>query len=388
MQLHEYQAKEILKENNVPVPEGKIAATSKASEEIAVSLGGKCVVKAQVHAGGRGKAGGIKIAKDPKEVFEFANQMLGSSLKTFQSGDTEFPINKVYIEKTSDIQSEYYLAVTMDFDLKCPVIIFSTEGGMNIEEVAEKYPDKIIKIHVDPLVGPSPYKIRNLATFFTFEREVSSQLYKIIMELYEIFISYDCSLIEINPLALVSGNKLIALDAKITIDDDSLFRHKDLEELFDESQINKSELDAQKNDLAYIKLNGGEVGCMVNGAGLAMATMDITMKAGAMPANFLDVGGSASEERISEAYNIITSDEDVKLILVNLFGGILRCDVAAKGIIEGFELNQKSVPMVVVLRGTNSEEAKEILKSSDMEIYFSDDLPSAAKEINKRLGRW
>jgi len=388
MQLHEYQAKEILKENNVPVPEGKIAATSKESEEIAVSLGGKCVVKAQVHAGGRGKAGGIKIAKDPKEAFEFANQMLGSSLKTFQSGDTEFPINKVYIEKTSDIQSEYYLAVTMDFDLKCPVIIFSTEGGMNIEEVAEKYPDKIIKIHVDPLVGPSPYKIRNLTTFFTFEREVSSQLYKIIMELYEIFISYDCSLIEINPLALVSGNKLIALDAKITIDDDALFRHKDLEELFDESQINKSELDAQKNDLAYIKLNGGEVGCMVNGAGLAMATMDITMKAGAMPANFLDVGGSASEERISEAYNIITSDEDVKLILVNLFGGILRCDVAAKGIIEGFKLNQKSVPMVVVLRGTNSEEAKEILKSSDMEIYFSDDLPSAAKEINKRLGRW
>ena len=235
--------------------------------------------------------------------------------------------------------------------------------------------------------GPSPYKIRNLATFFTFEREVSSQLYKIIMELYEIFISYDCSLLEINPLALVSGNKLIALDAKITIDDDSLFRHKDLEELFDESQINKSELDAQKNDLAYIKLNGGEVGCMVNGAGLAMATMDITMKAGAMPANFLDVGGSASEERISEAYNIITSDEDVKLILVNLFGGILRCDVAAKGIFEGFKLNQKSVPMVVVLRGTNSKEAKEILKSSDMEIYFSDDLPSAAKEINKRLGR-
>ena len=387
MQLHEYQAKEILKENNIPVPDGNIAATSKASEEIAISLGGKCVIKAQVHAGGRGKAGGIKIAKDPKEVFQFADQMLGSSLKTFQSGDTEFPINKVYIEKTSDIQNEYYLAVTMDFDFKCPVIIFSTEGGMNIEEVAEKHPDKIIKIHIDPLVGPSPYKIRNLVAFFKFDKEVSSQLYKIIMELYEIFISNDCSLIEINPLALVSGNKLVALDAKITIDDDSLFRHKDLEELFDESQINKSELDAQKNDLAYIKLGGGEVGCMVNGAGLAMATMDITMKAGAMPANFLDVGGSASEERISQAYNIIASDEDVKLILVNLFGGILRCDVAAQGIIEGFKLNQKSVPMVVVLRGTNSEEAKEILKGSDMEIYFSDDLPSAAREINKRLGR-
>ena len=388
MQLHEYQAKEILKNNNVPIPEGQIASTCDDSKKISLSLGGKCVVKAQVHAGGRGKAGGIKLANNEDEAFDFADQMLGSSLKTFQSGETEFPINQVYIEKASDINSEYYLAVTMDFDLKCPVIIFSTEGGMNIEEVAEKNPDKIIKIHVDPLVGPSPYKIRDLSNKFNLEKEISSQLYSIILKLYEIFISFDCTLIEINPLALVSENKLVALDAKITIDDDSLFRHKDLQALFDETQVNKSELIAQKNDLAYIKLSDGEVGCMVNGAGLAMATMDITMKAGALPSNFLDVGGSASEERIKEAYNIITSDNDVKIILVNLFGGILRCDIAAKGIIEGFKENQKTVPMVVVLRGTNSEEAKEILKNSGMEIYFSDDLPSAANEINKRLGRW
>ncbi len=387
MQLHEYQAKEILKNNNVPIPEGQIASTCDDSKKISLSLGGKCVVKAQVHAGGRGKAGGIKLANNEDEAFAFADQMLGSSLKTFQSGETEFPINQVYIEKASDINSEYYLAVTMDFDLKCPVIIFSTEGGMNIEEVAEKNPDKIIKIHVDPLVGPSPYKIRDLSNKFNLEKEISSQLYSIILKLYEIFISFDCTLIEINPLALVSENKLVALDAKITIDDDSLFRHKDLQGLFDETQVNKSELIAQKNDLAYIKLSDGEVGCMVNGAGLAMATMDITMKAGALPSNFLDVGGSASEERIKEAYNIITSDNDVKIILVNLFGGILRCDIAAKGIIEGFKENQKTVPMVVVLRGTNSEEAKEILKNSGMEIYFSDDLPSAANEINKRLGR-
>ena len=387
MQLHEYQAKEILKNNNVPIPEGQIASTSDDSKKISLSLGGKCVVKAQVHAGGRGKAGGIKLANNEDEAFDFAAQMLGSSLKTFQSGETEFPINQVYIEKASDINSEYYLAVTMDFDLKCPVIIFSTEGGMNIEEVAEKNPDKIIKIHVDPLIGPSPYKIRDLSNKFNLEKEISSQLYSIILKLYEIFISLDCTLIEINPLALVSENKLVALDAKITIDDDSLFRHKDLQGLFDETQVNKSELIAQKNDLAYIKLSDGEVGCMVNGAGLAMATMDITMKAGALPSNFLDVGGSASEERIKEAYNIITSDNDVKIILVNLFGGILRCDIAAKGIIEGFKENQKTVPMVVVLRGTNSEEAKEILKNSGMEIYFSDDLPSAANEINKRLGR-
>ena len=387
MQLHEYQAKEILKNNNVPIPEGQIASTSDDSKKISLSLGGKCVVKAQVHAGGRGKAGGIKLANNEDEAFDFADQMLGSSLKTFQSGETEFPINQVYIEKASDINSEYYLAVTMDFDLKCPVIIFSTEGGMNIEEVAEKNPDKIIKIHVDPLVGPSPYKIRDLSNKFNLEKEISSQLYSIILKLYEIFISLDCTLIEINPLALVSENKLVALDAKITIDDDSLFRHKDLQGLFDETQVNKSELIAQKNDLAYIKLSDGEVGCMVNGAGLAMATMDITMKAGALPSNFLDVGGSASEERIKEAYNIITSDNDVKIILVNLFGGILRCDIAAKGIIEGFKENQKTIPMVVVLRGTNSKEAKEILKDSGMEIYFSDDLPSAANEINKRLGR-
>jgi len=313
LQLHEYQAKEILKNNNVPIPEGQIASTCDDSKKISLSLGGKCVVKAQVHAGGRGKAGGIKLANNEDEAFDFADQMLGSSLKTFQSGETEFPINQVYIEKASDINSEYYLAVTMDFDLKCPVIIFSTEGGMNIEEVAEKNPDKIIKIHVDPLVGPSPYKIRDLSNKFNLEKDISSQLYSIILKLYEIFISFDCTLIEINPLALVSENKLVALDAKITIDDDSLFRHKDLQGLFDETQVNKSELIAQKNDLAYIKLSDGEVGCMVNGAGLAMATMDITMKAGALPSNFLDVGGSASEERIKEAYNIITSDNDVKL---------------------------------------------------------------------------
>ena len=387
MQLHEYQAKEILNNSEVPIPNGKVAKSGKEAQEIALSLGGNCVVKAQVHAGGRGKAGGIKLANNPNEASEHADNMIGSSLKTFQSGDTEFPINEVYIEKASSILKEYYLAVTMDFDFKCPVIIFSTEGGMNIEEVAEKYPDKIIKIHVDPLVGPSPYKIRNLISIFKFDKEISSQLYKIINQLYGIFMSNDCTLIEINPLALVEGNNLVALDAKITIDDDALFRHKDLVKLFDEAQINKSELNAQKNDLAYIKLSGGEVGCMVNGAGLAMATIDITMKAGALPANFLDVGGSASEERIMEAYNIITSDNDVKLILVNLFGGILRCDIAARGIIEGFKKYKKSVPMVVVLRGTNSEDAKNILKESGMEIYFSDDLPNAAEEINKRLGR-
>ena len=385
MQLHEYQAKNILSEYNVPIPFGQVALSDSECEKISSSINGKVVIKAQVHAGGRGKAGGIKIVDNPLDAKKVAQDMIGGTLKTFQSGGTKFPINKVYVEEASDIFKEFYLAVTMDFDEKCPVIILSTEGGMNIEEVAEKTPDKIMKIHVNPLIGPSPYKVRNLLSSLNLEKKISQQISNIIQNLYRIFKSLDCTLIEINPLAITNQEKVIALDAKITIDDDSIFRHSDIEELFDETQMNQSELKALRNDLAYIKLDGGKVGCMVNGAGLAMATMDITMKAGTAPANFLDVGGSASEERIEEAYKIIASDNDVEVILVNLFGGILRCDVAAKGIINGFENYNKSIPMVVVLRGTNSEDAKLLLENSELDISFAEDLPTAASEIKKRL---
>ena len=387
MQLHEYQAKNILSKYDVPIPFGEVASSGLECKKIATSINGKIVIKAQVHAGGRGKAGGIKIADNPEEVKKIAQDMLGTSLKTFQSGGTEFPINKVYIEEASNISKELYLAVTMDFDAKCPVIILSTEGGMNIEEVAEKNPDKIMKIHVNPLIGPSPYKIRNLLSLLSLEKKISQQISSIIQNLYGIFDSLDCTLIEINPLAITNDEKVVALDAKITIDDDSIFRHSEIKDLFDETQMNQSELKALSNDLAYIKLHGGKVGCMVNGAGLAMATMDITMKAGTAPANFLDVGGSASEERIEEAYKIIASDNDVEIILVNLFGGILRCDVAAKGIINGFENHNKPIPMVVVLRGTNSKEAKLLLENSELDISFAEDLPSAAMEIGNKLGK-
>jgi len=387
VQLHEYQAKNILSKYDVPIPFGQVASSDLECEKISTSINGKVVIKAQVHAGGRGKAGGIKIVGNPKEAKKVAKDMLGTTLKTFQSGGTEFPINKVYVEEASNISKELYLAVTMDFDEKCPVIILSTEGGMNIEEVAEKTPDKIMKIHVNPLIGPSPYKVRDLLSSLKLEKNFSQQISSIIQNLYRIFNSLDCTLIEINPLAIVDEEKVMALDAKITIDDDSIFRHSDIEDLFDDTQMNQSELKALSNDLAYIKLSGGKVGCMVNGAGLAMATMDITMKAGTAPANFLDVGGSASEERIEEAYKIIASDNEVQIILVNLFGGILRCDVAAKGIINGFKHNSKPIPMVVVLRGTNSDQAKLLLENSELDIIFAEDLPTAAIEIRKKLGK-
>jgi len=387
MQLHEYQAKNILKRFKVPVPFGQVASSDLECEKIASLIKGKCVIKAQVHSGGRGKAGGIKIASDPVEAKKIAQEMIGNKLKTSQSDGTELPINQVYVEEASHISAEYYLAITMDFDEACPVIILSSEGGMNIEEVAQKSPEKILKIHIDPLLGPSLYRIRDSLNTIHLNKTISQQISPIIFKLYNIFTSMDCSLIEINPLAVTKDDNVLALDSKITIDDDSMFRHKDLQELFDESQINKSELAALKNDLAYIKLFGGQVGCMVNGAGLAMATMDITIAAGKAPANFLDVGGSASEERIKEAYKIIISDQDVKLILVNLFGGILRCDVAANGIIEGHKETNKSIPMVVVLRGTNSKEARLILENSNLDISFVEDLPSAAKEINNKLGK-
>jgi succinyl-CoA synthetase beta subunit len=386
VQLHEYQAKDILKDFKIPIPKGYVASSADECVKFFKNIGTKCVLKAQVHAGGRGKAGGIKLASDIEEVQEIAITMIGSTLKTFQSAGVEFPINKIYVEEASNVTNELYLAVTMDFEMQCPVIIFSTEGGMNIEDVAENSPEKINKIYVDPLIGPSPYKIRDICKDLKFDKSLSRQLSAIINNIYNLFDKLDCSLVEINPLAIINSNDLLALDAKITIDDDSMFRHPDLASLFDETQINSSELSAQKNDLSYIKLFGGQIGCMVNGAGLAMATMDITMKAGMAPANFLDVGGSANEDRIKEAYQIICSDNEVKLILVNLFGGILRCDVAAAGIVAGSKNLTNNIPMVAVLRGTNSSEARLILEESKLDITFAEDLPDAAIKINEKMG--
>ena len=385
MQLHEYQAKNILSEYNVPIPFGQVALSDSECEKISSSINGKVVIKAQVHAGGRGKAGGIKIVDNPLDAKKVAQDMIGGTLKTFQSGGTKFPINKVYVEEASYILKEFYLAVTMDFDEKCPVIILSTEGGMNIEEVAEKTPDKIMKIHVNPLIGPSPYKVRNLLSSLNLEKKISQQISNIIQNLYRIFKSLDCTLIEINPLAITSQEKVIALDAKITIDDDSIFRHSDIEELFDETKMNQSELKALRNDLAYIKLDGS-IGCMVNGAGLAMATMDIIKLYGKEPANFLDVGGGASKEKVSSALKIILSDKNVKGILINIFGGIMRCDVLAQGVVDAAQEIKINVPMVVRLAGTNFLEGKKILDGSGLKLISAENLDDAAKKIVEAIG--
>ena len=310
--------------------------------------------------------------------------MIGKNLKTNQTVGNGLPVNKVLIEKITDIQSELYLAVTMDHESGCPIVIVSTEGGMEIETIAEKNPEKILKILGDPLLGLLPYKIRKLFRDLSIDPNLSKEFTSILLKIYKIFIEKDCSLIEINPL-VISNNRFIALDAKITIEDDALFRQREIQNLFDDTQIDPLELEALKSDLSYVKLYDGDVGCMVNGAGLAMATMDITVKAGTRPANFLDVGGSADQERIQKAFEIIIQDSDVKVILVNLFGGILRCDIAANGIIEAIKGRSSYPPIIGVFRGTNSKEAKEKLILAKINLEFAQDLIDAAKKMKEKL---
>ena len=384
MQIHEYQAKSIFKEYGIPVPEGEIATNLKEAMDITRTVGNKVVVKAQVHSGGRGKVGGVKLVENPDDLSKFLSEMIGRNLKTNQTGGSGLPVNKVLIEKITDIQSELYLAVTMDHESGCPIVIVSTEGGMEIESIAEKNPEKILKILGDPLLGLLPYKIRKLFRDLNIDPSLSKEFTSILLKVYKIFIEKDCSLIEINPL-VISNNQFIALDAKITIEDDALFRQNKIQNLFDDTQIDPLELEAVKSDLSYVKLYDGDVGCMVNGAGLAMATMDITVKAGTRPANFLDVGGSADQNRIKKAFEIIMQDSDVKVILVNLFGGILRCDVPANGIIEAVRERNSYPPIIGVFRGTNSKRAKEILTLSKINLEFAQDLIDAAKKIKEKL---
>ncbi len=382
MQIHEFQAKNIFKEYGIPVPEGEIANNPQEAISVMEKLNSKVVVKAQVHSGGRGKVGGVKLAENSDDVFRFSSEMIGRKLVTNQTAGNGLPVNKVLIEKVTEIETELYLAVTMDHESGSPVVIISTEGGMEIETIAEKNPEKILKIFGDPLLELLPYKIRKLFEKLNIEPSLYKQFSSIILKVYKIFVEKDCSLIEINPL-VISNEKFIALDAKISIEEDALFRQTKIHDLFDSTQIDPLELEALKHDLSYVKLYDGDVGCMVNGAGLAMATMDITVKAGTKPANFLDVGGSADQNKIKKAFEIITEDSDVKVILVNLFGGILRCDIAAQGIIEALK-NKKEYPSIIgVFRGTNSEEAKRILTDSKIKLIFAEDLIDAAKKIKE-----
>lgn len=385
MNIHEYQAKEILERFGVPVPRSTVASTPEEAKAAAAELGGQVVVKAQVHAGGRGKAGGVKLASSPDEAESAAAGMLGINLVTHQTGPQGVPVRKVMVAEATDIADELYLSIIVDGDIGAPVIIASTEGGMDIEEVADKTPEKLFRVAGDPLIGLSPYHARDVAALLNVPASAQRATAALISNLYRVFTDNDCSLLEINPLVITKDDEVIALDAKINLEDDALFRHKDLAALHDPEQEDELERRAGAADLAYVKLDGGKVGCMVNGAGLAMATMDITKWAGADPANFLDIGGSADQDRIEEAFRIIVSDDDVEIILVNLFAGIARSDVVAQGIVNAAKDTGATLPMVVAMRGTNAEEGRKILNESGLDITAAADLAGAAEVLRDKL---
>ena len=385
MNIHEYQAKEILDRFGVPTPHAEVASTAAEAKEIASRIGGRVVVKAQVHAGGRGKVGGVKLVDSPEEAEEVAAGLIGSRLVTKQTGANGVPVEKVMIAETLDIKDELYLSIVIDGDVGAPVVMASTEGGMEIEEVAEATPEKIFRVAGDPLIGLTAYHARDIAMALEVPAKALRATTKLITDLYNVFVENDCSLVEINPLVITEDDQIIALDAKINLEDDALFRHPELAGLADPNQQDPLEKRAHDADLAYVKLEGGRVGCMVNGAGLAMATMDITKAAGADPANFLDIGGSADQDRIEEAFKIIIDDDDVEMILVNLFAGIARSDVVAQGIVTAAKETNATVPMVVAMRGTNAEEGIQILADSGLNITGAPDLAGAAEVLKEKL---
>ena len=370
MKIHEFQAKKILSNYGIPVPEGAVAGTPEKAREIACRLGGPVLVKAQVHSGGRGKAGGIKTALCPDSSFDKAASLLGSSLVTQQTGPEGQKTKKVLVEKDTDIVQEYYLSITIDRSKGCPVIIASCDGGVDIEETARCQPDRIITTQVDQVTGFSGFHARTICSSLNMDKDIIKQMSSITEQLYRIFIEKDCSIIEINPLAVTCDRQLVALDAKIGFDDDALFRHPDIEQLADPEFFNPLELEAKRHNLNYIKLDGS-VGCMVNGAGLAMATMDIVKLAGAEPANFLDIGGGASALQVENGLRILLTDSSVRLVLINIFGGILRCDRVATGIVRLAEKKDIKIPMIIRLEGTNVRQAGEILKKSGLYFQFA-----------------
>ena len=383
MNIHEYQAKELLRKFGVAVPKGGIAYTADEAVKIADELGGPVwVVKAQIHAGGRGKGGGVKLAKSIDDVKAFAGEMIGMTLVTHQTGPAGREVSRVYVEDGCDIARELYLGMLIDRATSCITIMASTEGGMDIEEVAAKTPEKILKIAIDPATGLQAFHARKIAYGLGLEGDQVKSAVKFLYGMYDAFISLDASIVEINPLVVTGAGEVIALDAKMNFDDNALFRHKDIESLRDESEEDAAELEAAKYDLNYITLDG-TIGCMVNGAGLAMATMDIIKLYGGEPANFLDVGGGASRERVTAAFKLILSDPNVEGLLVNIFGGIMRCDVIAEGVVAAAREVSLSVPLVVRLAGTNVELGKQILAESGLPIITADDLGDAAEKAVK-----
>ncbi|MBO6521661.1 MAG: ADP-forming succinate--CoA ligase subunit beta [Rhodospirillales bacterium] len=394
MNIHEYQGKQLLSKYGVAVPKGHVAYTVDEAVKAAEELGGGiCVVKSQIHAGGRGAGrfkdnpdgkGGVRVSKSVDEVRANAEEMLGHVLVTKQTGEAGKEVKRLYIEDGCDIARELYLGMLLDRETSQLVIMASTEGGMEIEEVAEATPEKIIKVHVDPATGIMPFHARKLAFGLGLEGAQVKSGSKFIMALYKAFNDLDCSMVEVNPLVVTGAGDVIALDAKVNFDDNALYRHPDVAEMRDEDEEDPAELEAAKHELNYIKLDG-TIGCMVNGAGLAMATMDIIQLYGGSPANFLDVGGGATKERVTEAFKIILADANVEGILVNIFGGIMRCDVIADGVVAAAKEVNLSVPLVVRLEGTNVEKGKQIMADSGLPIISADNLSDAADKIVKAV---
>jgi succinyl-CoA synthetase beta subunit len=380
MNIHEYQAKAVLSKYGVAVPKGKVADTPAQAEVIAEEYGTPVVIKAQIHAGGRGKGGGVKLAKTSAEARKYAHEIIGMTLVTPQTGPQGRKVKRVLVEQAGKIQKELYLGIVVDRAVSQVVVMASTEGGMEIETVAAKTPEKILKEWVDPAVGLLQFQARKLAFGLGIPKELTRKAVKLMTGLYNAFVDTDCSLVEINPLVLTEDGDIIALDAKMNFESNGLFRHQDIQALRDFDEEDPTETEASNYDLSYIRLDGN-IGCMVNGAGLAMATMDMIKSCGGSPANFLDVGGGAGVEQVTNAFRLILSDEKVKAILVNIFGGIMRCDIIAEGVVTAAKTLGLSVPLVVRLEGTNVEKGKEILATSKLNIIPAADMGDAAKKV-------
>jgi len=384
MNIHEYQAKEIISSYDIPVPRNLVAMTADQVERAAKMMGGHCVVKAQVYAGGRGKAGGVKVVHHPEQAGELAKELFSKRLVTAQTGPEGLKVRRILVEEAVEIAREFYLSITLDRESSRYCLIASAEGGVEIEEVAKRSPEKIHMLTIDPYTGLRTYEARKIALALGLTGMACEDCVELMLNLYKCCLEKDCFLVEINPLVITKAGWLLAMDAKMTFDDNSIFRHREYQDMMDYSQLDPLEITAGKYDLAYIKLDGN-IGCMVNGAGLAMATLDVLKEFGGEPANFLDVGGGATREKVAEAFRIILQDADVKGVFVNIFGGIMHCDVIAQGIIEAASGVHCSLPIVVRMDGSNVEEGKKLLLESGLNVQVSDFLGDGASKIVKML---
>jgi succinyl-CoA synthetase beta subunit len=378
MKLHEYQAKALLSNYGVSVPEGHPAATPTEVRDLAHALGGRVIVKAQVHSGSRGKAGGVAVADSPTEAEDAARRLLGSRLVTVQSGPRGLPVHTVLVEQPVEPERELYLAMLIDPSRKRPVVLASAHGGMDIEEIAASHPEELASVYIDPLTGLVPYQARAIARALHLTGPAATRAAEVVRALYRLFVDKDCSLIELNPLAVTIPGEVVTLDAKVSIDDNALFRQPEMAALQDETQIDALEREAAEAGVSYVKLDGS-IGCLVNGAGLAMATMDLVTLLGGRPANFLDVGGAADEDRVCRAIELLLDDSDVKVAWINIFGGILRCDMVARALLRVLNERHPSIPFVVRMQGTNANEARDLLATGPMRLMLEPDLARAAR---------